>query len=117
MRVNKIYSVIVVTGPRQSGKTTLCKTVFENYHYVNLEDISLRNMILTSPKTFLKQYAKGLILDEVQNIPELLSYIQVVADEDENAKFILTGSSNFSLMESITQSLAGRSAYHYHTKN
>lgn len=109
-RVHKMYSVIVVTGPRQSGKTTLCKEVFKDYHYVNLEDISLRNLILTSPKAFLKQYKKGLILDEVQNVPELLSYIQVVVDEDETAKFILTGSSNFALMESVTQSLAGRSA-------
>ncbi len=73
-RVHKMYAVIVVTGPRQSGKTTLCKEVFKDYHYVNLEDISLRNMILNSPKDFLQQYAKGLILDEVQNVPELLSY-------------------------------------------
>ncbi len=109
-RVHKMYSVIVVTGPRQSGKTTLCKEVFKDYHYVNLEDISLRNLILTSPKAFLKQYKKGLILDEVQNVPELLSYIQVIVDEDETAKFILTGSNNFALMESVTQSLAGRSA-------
>lgn len=109
-RVNKIYSVIVVTGPRQSGKTTLCKAVFGNYHYVNLEDLSLRELILTSPKAFLKQYSKGLILDEVQNVPEILSYIQLVVDEDAKAKFILTGSNNFTLMEKLTQSLAGRSA-------
>ncbi len=109
-RVHKMYAVIVVTGPRQSGKTTLCKTVFKNYHYVNLEDISLRNLILSSPKSFLKQYTNGLILDEVQNVPELLSYIQVIVDEYERAKFVLTGSSNLALMESVTQSLAGRSA-------
>ncbi len=109
-RVHKIYSVIVVTGPRQSGKTTLCKTVFKDYHYVNLEDISLRTMIMASPKAFLQQYTEGLILDEVQNAPELLSYIQVIVDEVANAKFILTGSSDFKLMASVSQSLAGRSA-------
>ncbi len=109
-RVNKLYAVIVVTGPRQSGKTTLCKSVFKDYQYVNLEDISLRTMIISSPKAFLTQHRQGLILDEVQNSPELLSYIQVVVDENPNARFILTGSSNFNLMASITQSLAGRSA-------
>ncbi len=109
-RVNKLYSVVVVTGPRQSGKTTLCKTVFKDYHYINLEDISLREMIMSSPKSFLLQYRDGLILDEVQNTPKLLSYVQVIVDEEPSAKFILTGNSNFSLMASITQSLAGRSA-------
>lgn len=110
VRAQKNYAVVVVTGPRQSGKTTLCKEVFTTYHYVNLEDINLRNLILSSPKAFLKQYKSGLILDEVQNVPELLSYVQVVVDENENAKIILTGSNNFTLMESVSQSLAGRSA-------
>lgn len=109
-RTAKLYSVLVVTGPRQSGKTTLCKQIFREYQYVNLEDVSLREQIMTSPKAFLKQFKNGLIIDEVQNVPELLSYIQVVIDEDSNLKFVLTGSNNFSLMQSITQSLSGRAS-------
>ena len=109
-RLAKLYSVVVMTGPRQSGKTTLCKNQFSGYHYVNLEDISIREQIQTAPKAFLEQYTEGLIIDEAQYLPQLFSYIQVIVDGNEKAKFILTGSSNFSLMESITQSLAGRAA-------
>lgn len=109
-RLSKLYSVIVVTGPRQSGKTTLCKNVFIGYHYINLEDISIREQIAASPKAFLNQYTKGIIIDEVQHYPELFSYIQVVADETTDCSFVLTGSSNFALMEKVTQSLAGRVA-------
>ncbi len=109
-RLANLYSIVVVTGPRQSGKTTLCKKQFLDFHYVNLEDISLREQIALAPKAFLEQYAQGLIIDEAQHYPELFSYIQVVADARESAKFVLTGSSNFSLMQSITQSLAGRAA-------
>lgn len=109
-RLEKLYAVIVVTGPRQSGKTTLCKNQFSGYHYVNLENISVREQIQAAPKAFLEQYVAGLIIDEAQHLPELFSYIQIIADENEQAKFILTGSSNFSLMEGITQSLAGRAA-------
>lgn len=109
-RLVDMYSVLVITGPRQSGKTTLCKNQFPDYHYVNLENISLRDQIMTSPKAYLEQYADGLIIDEVQNLPELFSYIQVIVDEKQNSQFILTGSSNFSMMQSITQSLAGRAA-------
>lgn len=109
-RLSGLYPVVVVTGPRQSGKTTLCKKQFPGYHYVNLEDISIREQIALAPKAFLQQYAAGLIIDEAQQYPELFSYIQVVSDALDAAKFILTGSSNFSLMEKITQSLAGRAA-------
>lgn len=109
-RLAKLYSVLVVTGPRQSGKTTLCKNTFNDYHYINLEDISIREQIMISPKAFLKQHKNGLIIDEVQNLPELLSYIQVVVDEDDTLKFILTGSNNFTLMQNVTQSLAGRAS-------
>ncbi|HSN09646.1 MAG TPA: ATP-binding protein, partial [Hanamia sp.] len=109
-RLSALYPVVVVTGPRQSGKTTLCKKQFPGYHYVNLEDISIREQIALAPKAFLQQYARGLIIDEAQQYPELFSYIQVVSDASDTAKFILTGSSNFSLMEKITQSLAGRAA-------
>lgn len=109
-RLVDLYSVLVITGPRQSGKTTLCKNQFPGYYYVNLENISIRDQIMTSPKAFLEQYAEGLIIDEAQNLPELFSYIQVIVDENKKSQFILTGSSNFSLMQSITQSLAGRAA-------
>ena len=109
-RLVDLYSVIVVTGPRQSGKTTLCKKQFSAYHYVNLENISTREQIQTAPKAFLEQYSEGLIIDEAQHLVELFSYIQVVVDENESAKFVLTGSSDFSLMQGITQSLAGRAA-------
>ncbi len=109
-RLEKSFSIVVLTGPRQSGKTTLCKYLFPKYHYVDLDDISTRNFIATSPKEFLKQYAKGLIIDEAQTYPDLFSYIKVVVDEVPKAKIILTGSNNFLLMEKITQSLAGRAA-------
>lgn len=109
-RLSEFYSVIVITGPRQSGKTTLCKNLFPGYFYVNLEDISLREQIASAPKAFLKSHLAGLIIDEVQQYPDLFSYIQVVVDENPNCHFILTGSSNFSLMQSVTQSLAGRAA-------
>lgn len=106
----KYYRVIVVTGPRQTGKTTLCRHLFSDYKYYNLEDVALRNAIADDPKGFLNGCGDRVIIDEVQNIPDLFSYIQVVVDADENRRFALTGSNNFSLMESITQSLAGRAA-------
>lgn len=110
VRLSEHYQVIVITGPRQSGKTSLCKNLFSDFQYINLEDISIREQILTAPKAFLQQYSRGLIIDEAQHLPELFSYIQIIVDENEDAKFILTGSSNFSLIQSITQSLAGRAA-------
>lgn len=109
-RLHSLYNVIVITGPRQSGKTTLCKMCFPEFHYINLENISIREQIMVAPKAFLEQYKEGIIIDEIQNLPELFSYIQVVVDETVKTKFILTGSSNFSLMQGITQSLAGRAA-------
>ncbi|MDR2727886.1 MAG: ATP-binding protein [Chitinispirillales bacterium] len=109
--VMSYYSVLVITGPRQSGKTTLCKDHFEGYNYFNLEDSQIREQIALEPKPFLEKYAeKGIILDEVQKYPELFSIIQVIVDERPEYKFVLTGSSNFSLMHNITQSLAGRAA-------
>ncbi len=109
-RLSRLYAAVVITGPRQSGKTTLCKNLFPGYHYVNLEDVGLREQIALEPKAFLKQYASGLIIDEIQQFPELFSYIQVVVDELPQAHFILTGSSNFALLAKVTQSLAGRAA-------
>ena len=109
-RLRKYYPVLVVTGPRQSGKTTLCKNTFTTYHYVNLENLALKEQIAVSPIDFLRQHATGLIIDEAQRYPELFSYIQVVVDEKSESRFVLTGSSNFALMEKVTQSLAGRAA-------
>jgi hypothetical protein len=106
----QFFRVIVVTGPRQTGKTTLCRHLFSDYKYYNFEDPSLRNYVTDDPKGFLSACGDLVIIDEVQRIPELFSYIQVVVDEDKNRRFVLTGSNNFSLMESITQSLAGRVA-------
>jgi len=105
------FSVLVVTGPRQSGKTTLCQHHFSAYAYFNMENIHVREQIAVSPKHFLEQYAqKGIVIDEIQQYPALFSYIQVVADEHPDYRFVLTGSSNFALLHHISQSLAGRAA-------
>ena len=103
------FPVVVLTGPRQSGKTTLVKAIFTDYKYFNLEDPDVLEQIKVDPKKFLRKQKDPLIIDEVQNYPELLSYIQVMVDENpEKGKFILTGSHQFSLIEAINQSLAGR---------
>ncbi|MDE6480976.1 MAG: AAA family ATPase [Muribaculaceae bacterium] len=104
----KYYPVVVITGPRQSGKSTLCRNIFDTYAKYNLEDIALRESIRLDPKAFLNNCGEKVIIDEVQHLPELLSYIQIIVDEVSDRRFILTGSSNFALMESITQSLPGR---------
>jgi predicted AAA+ superfamily ATPase len=110
-RLAKGFRVIAVTGPRQSGKTTLCKLVFPDYRYFNLENPTTIEEIKQNPKEFLGKYApNGIIFDEAQKYPELFSYIQVIADENPDYRFVLTGSSNFMLLEKITQSLAGRIA-------
>lgn len=104
----KYYPVVVITGPRQSGKSTLCRHIFNDYSKYNLEDIALRESIRLDPKAFLKDCGEKVIIDEVQHLPELLSYIQIIVDDFTERRFVLTGSSNFALMESITQSLPGR---------
>lgn len=104
----KYYPVVVITGPRQSGKSTLCKHVFHDFAKYNLEDIALREGIKLDPKAFLSSCGEKVIIDEIQHLPDLLSYIQIIVDEFPDRRFILTGSSNFALMESITQSLPGR---------
>jgi predicted AAA+ superfamily ATPase len=108
--VKSHFSVITITGPRQSGKTTLCKNLFPEIPYINLELITIREQIMQDTVRFLDNYPTGLIIDEVHHYPELFSYIQVAVDENPNKKYILTGSSNFSLLEKITQSLSGRTA-------
>lgn len=103
----KHYPAISVTGPRQSGKTTLVKSIFPDYLYTNLEEPSVRLFASQDPKSFLDQ-SKKMVIDEVQRVPELFSYIQVLVDENPQRKFILTGSQNFLVSEKISQSLAGR---------
>jgi len=105
------YPIIAVTGPRQSGKTTLLKNLFNDYQYVNLEDPDMRDFAEKDPRGFLKQFSENVILDEAQRAPQLFSYIQgIVDDSGKMGQFILSGSQNFHLMQSITQSLAGRVA-------
>lgn len=104
------FPVIEVIGPRQSGKSTLCNHLFPTYTKYNFEDIALRQSVLLEPKGFLDACGDTVVFDEVQRVPDILSYIQIAVDTNPERRFVLTGSSNFALMESITQSLAGRSA-------
>nr|WP_299421021.1 ATP-binding protein [uncultured Emticicia sp.] len=106
-----VYPVIALTGPRQSGKTTLLKSMFEDYRYVSLENPDNRLFAERDPNGFLELYNQKVIFDEVQRVPSLFSYIQALVDESKiMGQFILSGSQNFSLIKSITQSLAGRVA-------
>jgi len=107
-----MFPVVSLTGPRQSGKTTLVRALFPHYEYVNFENLNDRAAAEEDPIRFLNAFVtKGVIIDEVQKLPELFSYLQVVVDESKKmGKFILTGSQNFLLLEKITQSLAGRVA-------
>ena len=105
------YPLVSITGPRQSGKTTLAKMICPDYQYVNLENLSLRTFAQQDPQGFLETYQNGVILDEIQYVPALFSYLQVFTDErNRKGEYILTGSQNFLMMEKITQSLAGRVA-------
>ncbi|HKJ78066.1 MAG TPA: ATP-binding protein [Prolixibacteraceae bacterium] len=103
------FPVISLTGPRQSGKTTLLKNEFQSYKYFNLERVDYREMIMEDPVGFLKQTGPNVIIDEAQKLPELFSYIQVISDERNlPGQYILSGSQSFLLSERISQSLAGR---------
>jgi len=103
------FPVLVLTGPRQSGKTTLLKMCFPDYRYVSLENPQQLYFALTDPEGFLALYDRYVIIDEVQNAPELFSYIQqIVDDSDITGHYLLSGSQNMLLLEKITQSLAGR---------
>ena len=108
IRTAQKIPVISVTGPRQSGKTTLVKSSFPDYKYINFEDPAVREFAAEDPSSFLKAYGKRIIIDEVQYVPSLFSYIQLAVDEDKSRRFILTGSQNFLLLHKISQSLAGR---------
>ena len=106
---SRCYPVTTILGPRQSGKTTLAQLAFPGKAYVNLEAPDERHFALTDPRGFLDRYKDGAILDEIQRTPELLSYIQTIVDEQkQNGRYVLTGSHQLALQESITQSLAGR---------
>ncbi|MFM9006066.1 MAG: ATP-binding protein, partial [Flavobacteriales bacterium] len=108
------FKSVAITGPRQSGKTTLAKRVFPSKHYVSLENPDTRLLAQTDPRGFLSQFPHGAILDEIQQAPELFSYLQEILDNsDATGLFILIGSNNFLLQQSISQSLAGRIAMLY----
>ena len=105
------YPVVMVTGPRQSGKSTLVRHAFPEHRYVSLEDLDQREFAETDPRGFLNQFSEGVILDEAQRCPALFSYLQTRVDERQRpGEFILTGSQQFDLLSGITQSLAGRAA-------
>lgn len=104
-----LYPVVVVTGPRQAGKTTLCRAAFPDKAYVSLESLDTREFAHTDPRGFLAEYRNGAIIDEIQQVPGLASYLQTEVDEQpDSGRFILTGSQHFGLSQAISQSLAGR---------
>jgi predicted AAA+ superfamily ATPase len=105
------FPVITLTGPRQSGKSTLTKMLFPELPYVNLEDINSFSFATEDPQGFIQKYKNGAVIDEIQKAPQLFSAIQVEVDrQNKNSLFILTGSQNFLLLEKVSQSLAGRTA-------
>lgn len=106
----RYFSVITVTGPRQSGKTTLIRNLFPHLPYYSLESLDIRSFAENDPIAFLNQNKEGMILDEVHNAPDLLSYIQGIVDEHPDKRYILTGSSQFAMLKRVTQSLARRTA-------
>ena len=108
LEISSYYQIVTVTGPRQSGKTTLIKDVFKELPYVLLETPDIKLRAKEDPKSFLSNYPKGAIFDEIQNVPELFSYLQGIIDENSTIKFVLSGSQNFLLLEKVNQTLAGR---------
>lgn len=114
-RCFEFFPVVTLTGPRQSGKTTLCRELYPELPYVNFEEIDTLGSIKEDPHRFFSNYPNGAIIDEAHHYPQIFSYIQVYVDEDifrgkKDRKFIVTGSSNFALLEKVTQSMAGRTA-------
>ena len=108
-RFSKIYPIISIMGPRQSGKTMLARSHFSHLPYVSFEDFDVQSLFRQDPRAFLSEYKSGAIFDEAQHVPELFSYLQGVVDNSpETGCYVITGSQNFLLNEKITQSLAGR---------
>ena len=106
------FRALCITGPRQSGKTTLSKQLFPGKPYLNFENPGIQYEAEQNPEGFLKKYAKGAIFDEVQRVPHIFRYLQEVLDNNtKRGQFILTGSNNFLLQEQVSQSLAGRAGY------
>ena len=109
LEVASYYPVVAVTGPRQSGKTTLCREAFPALPYVSLEPLDVRDYARRDPRAFLAEYCSGAVIDEVQNVPELFSYLQAEVDrEPRPGRFVLTGSQHFALAQGLSDSLAGR---------
>ena len=107
------FPVLCVTGPRQSGKSTLVNHLFPEYKQVSLEDLDVRAAAMEDPRGFLNQTSGGMIIDEVQRVPDLLSYIQGIVDNDSRRRFILSGSSNFTLLRSVSlQSMGSQRVGH-----
>ena len=113
IRLASQFPVVGITGPRQSGKSTLAKTVFSNKKYVTFDDITMRKMAESNPNDFIMAFSEGAVIDEAQKVPEIFDAIKLQVDKEksEPGKFILTGSSQFRLKENITDSLAGRAAF------
>lgn len=106
----RVFRVVVITGPRQSGKTTLCRAMLPGYTYINLEEPALREQVAADPKAYIDAHTEGLIIDEAHTLPQLFSYIQVAVDAHPERRYVLTGSSNFQVLQRTAQSLAGRAA-------
>jgi predicted AAA+ superfamily ATPase len=105
---SQYFSVISVTGPRQSGKSTLLKHLFPDVPKYSLKDVNVREFAEHDPVAFLHQHPKGMFIDEVQKVPQLLEYIQGIVDDNPDCQFLLTGSSNFELLHGLCESLPGR---------
>ena len=108
LEASKYFSVISVTGPRQSGKSTILKNLFPNAITYSLKDVNVREFALNDPLAFLNQTKELMFIDEAQKVPQLFEYIQGIVDNNPCRKFLLSGSSNFELMNSLSESLAGR---------
>ena len=112
-RLASQFPVVGITGPRQSGKSTLAKVVFSDKKYVTFDDINMRRLAESNPNDFVMAFPDGAIIDEAQKVPEIFDAIKMQVDKEKSVpgKFILTGSSQFRLRENISDSLAGRAAF------